>query len=101
MHDAIWYLALLLAKRLGLREAKPAVQATYDFLKEHGAPKEELDDYLAAVTHMARVVKGREECGPLPTPREPLFVDMSVFEHDRCRCPGCQERDRQTRARLN
>jgi len=84
--DPFWHLALTLVRLLGVRAAKPAVQATYDFLRDQGAPQDVLDAFLAATTHIARIVKGTESCEPTPTLKEGVLVDLSSHT-----CPACHQ----------
>ncbi len=89
-HSSMWYLAFSMIRHVGLRDSKAVVQSTYEFIAANGATKEELDDFLLATTHIARLLKGTMGCyGPLPAPpkKESVILDMTAHTED---CPHCK-----------
>jgi hypothetical protein len=101
MQSPLWYLAYGFVKAMAPDKSYQVIEAVYRFLLESGLPCVMETDFLNDLRHIHKAAAGACTCTPLPNIREPLVIDMSTYEHDRCRCPGCQERARQERARAN
>lgn len=91
MHTRMWYLSFALIRHMGLKESRDIVKSLMDFL-----PKEEHEAYLAEVTHIARILRGKETCGELP--KESLIYDNTSHVEN---CAHCREAMNRGQKELN
>ena len=101
MFSPLWYLAYGFIKATAPDKSYAVIESVYRFLLENGVPDVLEADFLDDLRHLHKAVAGTCTCTPFPRIKEPLVVDMSAYEHDRCQCRGCQARDQQARARSN